>query len=80
MRNRGIRGEQWAVCDRCGRDFPYSMLQPQKGLYVCEDDYDDLEIERHSSTVAAVLSAGESTEGADLRFINDNMADAEEGI
>lgn len=80
MRNKGITGEQWSQCDRCGRDFPMSHLQPQKGLWVCTEDFDDLTLERHANTVAEVLNMSTGEEGADLRFINDNLSTLDEDI
>lgn len=80
MRNRGVTGEQWSTCDRCGRDFPMSYLSQQKGLWVCEQDFDDLDLERHANNVAKVLNASQGTEGTDLRFINDNIATLDEDL
>ena len=71
MRNRGIRGEQWSTCDRCGRQYPMSYLTSQKGLVVCKPRcVDNLEIERHDRVVAEVLAAGAAEEGVDLRFVD----------
>jgi hypothetical protein len=55
---KGVWGEQWDYCDRCGFVFPISQLQKQKGLLVCSKDLDDLSIERRDGIIAQVLADG----------------------
>lgn len=57
-----------------------SRFTVQKGLRVCEDDVDDLTIERHAQTVGEILSSSAGTEGADLRFVDSALADLGEVV
>lgn len=70
--SRGIRGEQWDLCGVCGFQFPMGQLVMQKGVLKCtrRTCFDDLTIERHSSEVERVLSAGVEQEGVDLREVD----------
>lgn len=75
MNNRGITGEQWYSCERCGRDYPRSYLTYQTGdnagLLVCVDRcLDNTEGERHAQNVSRILGQGQNTESQDLRFVD----------
>lgn len=56
-RMKGIWGETWALCDRCGFLHPNSMLVRQKALLLCTDHgcLDNLEIEKKDQTIARKL-------------------------
>lgn len=81
MRNRGIRGEQWSTCQRCGVEYPMSHLTSQLGLVVCKRScVDDLSLMTHAIRVGEKLNAGIQTEGADTRFIDAAWFNTEELI
>ena len=65
-------GQQWRLCDRCGRLFPLSELTTQQGLVVCSRDFDNSA--RFDSVrqeiIANILNIGNDTEGADTRDVD----------
>lgn len=72
MPNSGRRvGEQWEICQRCGRDYPMSQLVMQKGLLICiKRCFDNLTVERRDLEIQRVLGVGMEQEGVDMRVID----------
>ena len=64
-RHRGLYRQQWQKCERCYFDFPISYLTKQKGLMVCPQDLDNLDVELRPALIAELLSDG--TEGRNDR-------------
>lgn len=67
-----IKGQQWDVCQRCGRAFPTSKLTIQGALRICTQSccQDDVTVERREKLIGQILSEGEQTEGVDMRQID----------
>lgn len=67
-----IKGQQWDVCQRCGRTFPVGQLTIQQGLRICNQRVclDDMTVERRERLITQILSEGEQTEGVDMRFVD----------
>lgn len=55
----GGQTQVWTKCGRCGFELPVGKLNSQKGLLLCPDCYDNLEVEERSFVIAEVLSDGE---------------------
>ena len=64
-----VTKEQWMLCDRCGQQFPMSMLTKQKGMLLDQKCIDDLTIERRQFTIEQILGTN-ITEGVDLRAVD----------
>lgn len=73
-RHEGIQRTEWGFCERCGFEYPISMLVAQKGLRVCTKTcFDKTLVEDRTSMIAAVLA--DETEMLDQessRIINDD--------
>lgn len=72
-RNRGVRGEQWNTCNRCGRQYPLSHLGYQEGLLICRTrcwDARTLTDDAREQQRIADRIAQTNTEGADTRYID----------
>lgn len=76
------RGEQWELCDQCGRQFPMSKLIKQKGLLVCvQECFDNLEVERRPLMIERSLGSSTDQEGVDLRVIDRSFFEgSDEGV
>lgn len=68
--NNNITGQQWDECDRCKRLFPMNRLSKQKGMLLCRDDFDRLEIERRPVVIMRTLAQGADQEGRDMRVFD----------
>lgn len=73
MRHRGVRGEAWGTCDRCGFEHPLHMLTLQLGVLVCRDHrcYDDLDIMRRPQIIAEVLQRPEDEPERGMQIVQD---------
>ena len=66
------KGEQWDICQACGRLFPNGELSWQKGVKKCAKCVDDLEVEKRPAIIARLLeSPVQEAEGADLRNVDE---------
>ncbi len=74
-RNRGVTGEQWGTCNRCGRDYPISNIAMQNGSLICRTRcWDDTTVQEHDIRVAEALMTDGGMEGADLRYIDQMLS------
>lgn len=67
-----LKGQQWDICQRCGRLFPVRQLTMQLGLRLCTQRVclDDPIVWRREQQIVRILSEGEQLEGTDTRFID----------
>lgn len=78
-RNRGVTGEQWGTCGRCGREYPVSQIVMQDGNLICTTRcFDDTTVEQHDARVAEALMSDGDQEGQDLRYIDTMLATRED--
>lgn len=56
-KNKGISGEQWSECDRCGFPHPIGLLSKQLGLKLCNCHgcLDNLLVQRRPQLIADAL-------------------------
>lgn len=66
------KGEQWDICQRCGRQFPLSRFKWQSGFLICDSAccWDNQEVERREQEIAHVLGVNAEGEGGDTRYID----------
>lgn len=50
-----IRGEQWDFCARCDFQYPESKFRFQKGLKLCPQCVDNLDVERRDAQISQIL-------------------------
>lgn len=71
-RHQGVQRVEWDVCERCGFEYPVTMLVMQRGLKVCTKTcYDKTLVEERPQMIAAVLD-DESELLDDERLIQDD--------
>ncbi len=74
-RNRGVTGEQWSTCERCGRQYPISQIAMQNGVLICTSRcWDDTTVQQHDTRVSEVLMTDMDQEGVDLRYMDQQLA------
>ena len=61
-----LRGEQWDACHRCGWQWWESAFRYQKGLKLCPNCVDNLDVERREAQIAQILGQ-DTNEGTDTR-------------
>jgi hypothetical protein len=61
-RRKGVWRQQWAFCDRCGFEFPLSMLIKQQSLLVCSMCHDNLMNDGRDQVISRILSDGREGE------------------
>ena len=71
--HQGIQRVEWDFCDRCGFEYPVTMLVMQKGVKVCTKTcYDKVLIEEREMIIAQVLDDNSELDDELERLINDD--------
>lgn len=71
----GWHGDPWHRCDRCGQEFPTSLLRRQRGLLLCvvNNCFDDPLIWNRPGIIQRNLEFGQDQEMAVAEILKDNL-------